>query len=44
MKKNRLLIYPMIIGSLSIVQSFWVHLEWKGKKEKEKNEKLKLSR
>lgn len=50
MKKTRLLIYPMIIGILSIVQSiveklFWVHLEWKGKKQKkdkEKNEKLKF--
>jgi hypothetical protein len=50
MKKTRLLIYPMIIGILSIVQSiveklFWVHLGWKGKKQKkdkEKNEKLKF--
>jgi hypothetical protein len=40
----------MIIGILSIVQSiveklFWVHLGWKGKKQKkdkEKNEKLKF--
>jgi hypothetical protein len=44
MKKTRLLIYPMIIGILSIVQSivkklFWVHLEWKGKKQKKDKEK-----
>ncbi len=52
MKKTRLLIYPMIIGILSIIQSivkesFWVHLEWKGEKTnktKEKKWKLKFSR
>jgi len=48
MKKTRLLIYPMIIGILSIVQSiveelFWVHLEWKGKKQnKDKEKKWKI--
>jgi hypothetical protein len=43
-KKTRLLIYLMIIGILSIVQSIveelcWVHLEWKGKKQKRDKEK-----
>ncbi len=52
MKKTILLIYPMIIGILSIVQSiveelFWVYLEWKGKKQnkiKKKNENLIFSK
>jgi hypothetical protein len=44
MKKTILLIYPTIISILSIVQSiveelFWVHLEWKGKKQKKKIKK-----
>jgi hypothetical protein len=44
MKKTRLLIYPMIIGILSIIQSivkesFWVHLEWKGEKTNKTKEK-----
>jgi hypothetical protein len=47
-KETILLIYPMIIGILSIVQSiveelFWLHLEWKGNfffKIKKKNEKI----